>query len=90
MTNLRNFIILRYLYRFTTFDLSLQGASWLVKLYNTVYMCTSMLQRNDYVLIVSTDFTRAFDTVRHCTLMQKMTILDLPDNIYNWIANYFE
>src|SRR6218665_187244 len=43
---------------------------------------TSMLQRNDYVLIVSTDFTRAFDTVRHCTLMQKMAIhvLDLPDN----------
>src|SRR6218665_142552 len=51
---------------------------------------TSMLQRNDYVLIVSTDFTRAFDTVRHSTLMQKMDILDLPDNIYNWIANYFK
>ena len=45
---------------------------------------------NDYVLIVSTDFTRAFDTVRHSTLMQKMAILDLPDNIYNWIADYFE
>ena len=28
--------------------------------------------------------------IRHCTFMQKMAILDLPDNIYNWIANYFE
>jgi len=31
---------------------------------------TTMLQNNDYVLVVSTDFSRAFDTVRHQTLMQ--------------------
>ena len=40
--------------------------------------------------MVSTDFTKAFDSVRHSTLMQKMAVVDLPDNIYNWIANYFE
>src|SRR6218665_3758395 len=49
-----------------------------------------MLEKNDYVLLVSTDFTKAFDSVRHSTLMQKMVVIDLPDNIYNWIANYFE
>src|SRR6218665_1861004 len=51
---------------------------------------TLMLEKNDYVLLVSTDFTKAFDSVRHRTLMQKMAVIDLPDNIYNWIANYFE
>src|SRR6218665_3181957 len=51
---------------------------------------TSMLEKNDYVLLVSTDFTKAFDSVRHSTLMQKMSVIDLADNIYNWIANYFE
>ena len=49
-----------------------------------------MLEKNDYVLLVSTDFTMALDSVRHSTLMQKMAVIDLPDNIYNWIANYFE
>ena len=24
------------------------------------------------------------------SLMQKMAVIDLPYNIYNWIANYFE
>ena len=44
---------------------------------------TTMLQNNDYVLVVSTDFSRAFDTVRHQTLMQKMAALELPDHVYN-------
>src|SRR6218665_4212029 len=48
---------------------------------------TLMLEKNDYV---STDFTKAFDSVRHSTLMHKMAVIDVPDNIYNWIANYFE
>src|SRR6218665_3173168 len=33
---------------------------------------------------------REFDSVRRSTLMQKMAVIDLPDSIYNWIANYFE
>ena len=47
---------------------------------------TTMLQNNDYVLVVSTDFSRAFDTVRHQTPMHKMAALELPDHIYNWMA----
>ena len=30
-----------------------------------------------------------FDTVRHETLMNKMATLDLPDNILNWIREFF-
>jgi len=59
-------------------------------LIDLLHQLTLMLEKNDYVLLVSTDFTKAFDSVRHSTLMQKMAVIDLPDNIYNWIANYFE
>src|SRR6218665_2305719 len=59
-------------------------------LIDLLHQLTLMLEKNDYVLLVSTDFTKAFDSVRHSTLMQKMAVIDLPDSIYNWIANYFE
>ena len=43
-----------------------------------------------HVHILSFDFAKAFDTVRHESLMNKMAQLQLPDNIYNWIKNYFD
>lgn len=49
-----------------------------------------MLKQNDYIMLVSIDYSKAFDSVRHSSLMQKMSVMDLPDNIYSWIANYFE
>src|SRR6218665_1617848 len=42
---------------------------------------TDRLQDNKYVVLISTDFSRAFDTVRHQILMEKMAALDLPDHI---------
>ena len=36
------------------------------------------------------DFTKAFDSVKHMPLMQKMELLQLPDHIYNWLVHYFE
>ena len=35
------------------------------------------------------DFSKAFDTVRHTTFMEKMTNLSLCDDIYNWINDLF-
>ena len=32
--------------------------------------------------------TKAFDTVRHDTLLSKMATLRIPDNIYNWINDF--
>lgn len=49
----------------------------------------TMLQSNEYVRVLSFDFTKAFDTVRHSTLMEKIASLNLPDNIYNWICDFF-
>src|SRR6218665_951458 len=39
---------------------------------------TTMLLTNDFVVIISLDFTKAFNTIRHQTLLQKMCSLDLP------------
>ena len=33
-------------------------------------------------------FSKAFDTVEHNTLMEKMAHLTLPDAIYNWINDF--
>jgi hypothetical protein len=48
----------------------------------------SMLSSSDYVHVFSFDFSKAFDTVRHSTLMHKMAALEMPDNIYNWIMEF--
>src|SRR6218665_3455065 len=50
---------------------------------------TNLLKDNEYVVLVSMDFSRAFDTVRHDILMQKILPMDIPDNIFNWLINYF-
>ena len=49
-----------------------------------------MLSTDQYVHVFSFDFTKAFDTVRHVTLMNKVAQLNIPDNIYNWIKAFFE
>jgi len=35
------------------------------------------------------DFSKAFNTVRHSTLMKKTINLNIPDNIYNSMVFYF-
>jgi len=47
------------------------------------------LSTNQYVRVLSFDFTKAFNTVRHVTLMRKLATLRIPDNIYNWINDFF-
>jgi len=48
-----------------------------------------MLSTNPFVQVFALDFSRAFDTIRHATLMDKMTQLELPDQTYNWIKDFF-
>ena len=50
---------------------------------------TDMLLSNPFVIVISLDFTKAFDTVRHSSLMNKMAKLDLPAVVYNWLAAFF-
>src|SRR6218665_1301082 len=51
---------------------------------------TNLLQHNEFVVMFTVDLTKAFDSVKHMPLMQKMELLQLPDHIYNWLVHYFE
>ena len=44
---------------------------------------------NDYVRVFALDFTKAFDMMRHSSLMHKFAKINLPDAVYNWIKDFF-
>jgi len=50
---------------------------------------THMLVNNPYVVVIAIDFTKAFDTVRQATLIEKLAMLNLPDNVCNWFNSFF-
>src|SRR6218665_653842 len=50
---------------------------------------STMLQTNEYVAIIHVDYSKAFDTVSHSSLMLKMCTIDISDQTYNWVVNYF-
>jgi hypothetical protein len=54
-----------------------------------LHTITNLLTTNPYVIVISLDFSKAFDTVRHSTLLEKLAQLDIPDNVYNWLVNFF-
>lgn len=58
----------------------------LISLLHTV---TNLLTTNPYVIVLSLDFSKAFDTVRHATLLEKLARLDMPDRVYNWLNDFF-
>jgi len=58
----------------------------LVQLFHTV---TELLNEDPYVSVIALDFSKAFDMVRHVTLLQKLASLDIPDCVYNWLVDYF-
>lgn len=53
-----------------------------------LHCVTRALETNPYVVVVALDFSKAFDTVRHNSVMSKVAQLNVPDNVYNWLANY--
>jgi len=50
---------------------------------------THLLTANPYVIVISVDFSKAFDTVQHSNLLHKMAQLDLADEVYNWLVSFF-
>jgi len=45
-----------------------------------------MLNTNSHVIVIATDFSKAFDTV---SVLEKFAALDVPDYVYNWLVNFF-
>jgi len=54
------------------------------------HSATYMLLQNEYVVDFSIDFTKTFDRVKHHALSQKLLLLDMTDQIYNWMVDYFK
>jgi len=52
-------------------------------------MDTHLLIDNRYIIVISLDYSKAFDTVRHSALLDKMAQLDVPDKVYHWLISFF-
>ena len=59
----------------------------LIYLHHTL---TRMLETESYVRVIALDFSKAFDTVRHVQLVNKLSILNIPSKINGWIANFLK
>lgn len=54
-----------------------------------LHSVTDLLSSNPYVGIIALDFSKAFDTVRHSELLRKLAMLDIPDEVFNWMVDFF-
>ena len=51
---------------------------------------TTLLASNNYVRLIALDFSKAFDTVRHSGILEKLSQLPIHDYLYNWFVNFFK
>ena len=51
---------------------------------------TDMLTCHLYVHLIALDLSKAFDTVRHSTLLEKLAKLNRPDEAYKWLKHFFD
>ena len=49
---------------------------------------SAMLENCEYVRCLVIDFSRAFDVVNHVILLNKLSKLNLPYYIVNWIVSF--
>ena len=58
-------------------------------LVSILHHISDLLVSNKYVRVIALDFFKAFDTVRHENIADKLNNLPIADNVYNWFVNYF-
>src|SRR6478609_4177545 len=51
---------------------------------------TSLLRTNSCVVVLSFDYSKAFDTLSHTSVATALSILSIPDNIYNWSLDFLK
>ena len=51
---------------------------------------TTLLTTNKYIRVIALDFSKAFDTVRHSSVLSKLSELPINDNVFNWFVDYFQ
>jgi len=54
-----------------------------------LHTITQLLTQHDYVIVLALDTSKATDTVRHLTFLDKLARLDLPYHVYNWLVHFF-
>ena len=59
-------------------------------LINLTRQLTKLLQEYPYVHLLALDFSKAFDTVRHSTLLEKSAKLPIQDFAHNWLLDFLE
>ena len=59
----------------------------LIHLFQTI---TNHLQTNPYVIVYAMDFSKAFNSVRHKSVLNEFSQLSIPDHIYNWIERFLQ
>ena len=57
-------------------------------LISILHCISKLLLEHTHVFVISLDFSKAFDRVRHVSLAKKLAILDLPDSVFNWLLEY--
>ena len=58
----------------------------LLEMVNKWYEVTDNL--DSYVRVVMLDFSKAFDLINHCLLIEKLQLYDLPEHIIKWMAAF--
>ena len=59
-------------------------------LISLLHRVTNLLENNQYVHIISLDFSKAFDTVRHSSLFLKLAkVRTVPDELFNFLISYY-
>ena len=53
-----------------------------------VHHATQMLEGNSYIRCLLIDFSKAFDTIDHQLLIEKLGLLPIPQTILQWIVSF--
>ena len=58
----------------------------LLEMVNKWYEATGNM--DSYVRVVMLDFSKAFDLINHCLLIEKLQLYDLPEHVIRWVAAF--
>jgi hypothetical protein len=61
----------------------------LSSIYFTLIPTSLKVETHQNIIVYALNFSKAFDSVRHSTLITKYSILNISDNIFNWIESFF-
>ena len=64
--------------------------STIAALINLLTLLAKSLQNFQYLHLIALDFSKAFDTVRHSSLIQKCAGLPIDDSVHNWLIDYLD